>query len=89
MAEKVKHGRSKMISSYGGVGSVIETPDASIIIETFDKWGYSHLDDQEKEEYLIEDDRLRSRLQYRFPRLNHLISIPVGEKMGNKNSTSS
>ena len=82
MAEKVKHGRSKMISSYGGVGSVIETPDASIIIETFDKWGYSHLDDQEKEEYLIEDDRLRSRLQYRFPRLNHLISIPVGEKDG-------
>ena len=39
MAEKVEHGRSKLISSYGGIGSVIDTIDCSIIIESFDNGG--------------------------------------------------
>ncbi len=79
MAEKINHGRSKLISSYGGVGSVIDTPDASIIIETFDNWGYPSYYDQEIKKHIILDDRLINRLRVRFPKLKHLVSIPVEE----------
>jgi hypothetical protein len=79
MAEKINHGKSKMISSYGGVGSVIDTPDASIIIETFDNWGYPGYYDQEIQKHIILDDRLVNRLRTRFPKLKHLVSIPVEE----------
>jgi hypothetical protein len=79
MAEKINHGRSKLISSYGGVGSVIDTPDASIIIETFDNWGYPNFCDPEIKKHIILDDRLVNRLRVRFPRLRHLVSIPIEE----------
>ena len=79
MAEKINHGKSKMISSYGGVGSVIDTPDASIIIETFDNWGYPSYYDQEINKHIISDDRLVNRLRTRFPKLKRLVSIPVEE----------
>lgn len=79
MAEKINHGRSKLISSYGGVGSVIDTPDASIIIETFDKWGYPNYFDNEIKKHIILDDRLVNRLRVRFPKLKHLVSIPIEE----------
>lgn len=77
MGEKVNHGRSKLISSYGGVGSVIDTPDASIIIETFDEWGYPAYYDKEIGKYVIIDDRLLNRLRVRFPKLKQLVSIPI------------
>ena len=64
-----------MISSYGGVGSVIDTPDASIIIETFDNWGYPS--NQEINKHTILDDRLVNRLRTRFPKLKRLVAIPV------------
>jgi hypothetical protein len=85
MAEKINHGRSKLISSYGGVGSVIDTPDASIIIETFDNWGYPGLYEKDDngqyklKKHIILDDRLVNRLRVRFPKLKHLASIPVEE----------
>ncbi len=68
-----------MISNYGGVGSIIDTPDASIIIETFDNWGYPSFYDQEIKKHIILDDRLVNRLRVRFPRLKQLISIPIEE----------
>ncbi|MCK9236040.1 MAG: hypothetical protein M0Q41_13750 [Bacteroidales bacterium] len=74
--EKIKHGRSKHISSYGGVGSLIETTDNSIIIETFDNWGYADLNER-LAPYIIKDDRLLQRLKNRFPNLKHLVSIPT------------
>ncbi|MCL2073121.1 MAG: DUF1998 domain-containing protein [Marinilabiliaceae bacterium] len=83
MAEKdknINHGRSKMISSYGGVGSVIDTPDASIIIETFDNWGYPNYFDHEIKKHIIIDDRLVNRLRICFPRLKHLVSIPIEDE---------
>ena len=79
MSEKANHGKSKMISSYGGVGSVIDTPDASIIIETFDNWGYPNYYDQEINNHIILDDRLVNRLSTRFPKLKRLVSIPIEE----------
>lgn len=74
--DKIKHGRSKHISNYGGVGSLIETTDNSIIIETFDEWGYGDLNEK-LAHYIIKDDRLLQRLKNRFPNLKHLVAIPT------------
>lgn len=74
--DKIKHGRSKHISNYGGVGSLIETTDNSIVIETFDEWGYSELNEK-LAHYIIKDDRLLQRLKNRFQNLKHLVSIPT------------
>ena len=74
--DKIKHGRSKHISNYGGVGSLIETTDNSIMIETFDNWGYGDLNEK-LAHYIIKDDRLLQRLKNRFPNLKHLVSIPT------------
>lgn len=74
--DKIKHGRSKHISNYGGVGSLIETTDCSIIIETFDNWGYNSLNEK-LAQYIIKDDRLLQRLKNRFQNLRHLVSIPT------------
>ena len=74
--DKIKHGRSKHISNYGGVGSLIETTDNSIIIETFDEWGYSELNEK-LAHYIIKDDRLLQRLKNRFQNLKHLVAIPT------------
>jgi len=79
MSEKLNHGRSKLISSYGGVGSIIDTPDASIIVETFDNWHYPSYYDKEIQKHIILDDRLVNRLRCRFPKLKHLVSIPIEE----------
>jgi len=76
MEDNMDHGRSKMISSYGGVGSIIDSSEASIIIETFDKWGYPNYNEKELSKYIIDDDRLMNRLRYRFPKLKHIVSIP-------------
>ena len=74
--DKIKHGRSKHISNYGGVGSLIETTDCSIIIETFDNWGYNDLNEK-LAQYIIKDDRLLQRLKSRFQNLKHLVAIPT------------
>ncbi|HAY3502271.1 TPA: DUF1998 domain-containing protein [Elizabethkingia anophelis] len=74
--DKIKHGRSKHISNYGGVGSLIETTDNSIIIETFDEWGYGDLNEK-LAHFIIKDDRLLQRLKNRFPNLKHLVAIPT------------
>jgi hypothetical protein len=74
--DKIKHGRSKFISNYGGVGSIIDTTDCSILIETFDNWQYAELQNR-LSDYIIIDDRLLSRLQTRFPKLRHLVKIPT------------
>jgi len=72
---KLQHSRSKHISNYGGVGSIIETIDCSIIIETFNNWGYSNLNEA-LSKFILKDDRLLQRLKIRFPNLKHLVSIP-------------
>lgn len=73
MGKYVDHGKNKMVSSYGGVGSILETIDNSVLIETFDKWGYRNVN---LEKYIIKDDRLWRRLQSRFEQLRHIVRIP-------------
>lgn len=74
------HGKNKMLSSYGGIGSLVETTESSVIIETFDNWGYNDLlispNSDEIEKYLIIDDRLLSRLRYVFKNLKYIVSVP-------------
>jgi hypothetical protein len=74
--DKIKHGRSKLISNYGGVGSLIETQDCSIIIETFDNWQYKDLANR-LSTYIIKDDRLLNRLRNRFLNIRHIVQIPT------------
>lgn len=70
----------KTLSSYGGVGSIIETIAGSLLIENFDKWCLfkQKIDELHKEEYQIRDSRLLKRLQYEkgFPNLESFIRIP-------------
>ncbi len=73
MGKYVEHGKNKMVSSYGGVGSILEAIDNSVLIETFDKWGYNNVD---LEKYIIKDDRLWRRLQTRFAQLRHIVKVP-------------
>lgn len=81
MAQKIEHGRSKLISNYGGIGSVIDTVDSSIIIESFDNWHYPDFYEKELNRYIIIDDRLSNRLKTRFPLLKQLVSIPTDDKL--------
>lgn len=73
MGKYVEHGKNKMVSSYGGVGSILETIDNSVLIETFDKWGYKNVN---LEKYIVKDDRLWRRLQTRFEQLRHIVKVP-------------
>jgi hypothetical protein len=80
LQNKTKHGRSKLISNYGGVGSLIETQDCSVIIETFDNWLYDDLKRSNQtrfSEYIIKDDRLLNRLKNRFENIRHIVKIPT------------
>jgi hypothetical protein len=75
--DNFNHGKNKILSSYGGIGSLVETTEGSVIIETFDNWGYNNvLNTNEIEKYLIIDDRLRSRLKYVFTNLQYIVSVP-------------
>lgn len=71
----------KLISSYGGVGSIIETIDGALMIKDFDKWKYffylekGKIEVQENEN--INDDRLLKRLKSYFPDLNQIVKVPV------------
>jgi len=74
--DSFKHGKNKLLSSYGGIGSLVETTDSSVIIETFDNWGYYNISQDEITKYLIIDDRLLSRLKYIFKNLQYIVNIP-------------
>lgn len=71
----------KVISSYGGVGSIIETPNGAMLIEDFDKWPFFKAiieNNLEKADYLIEDNRLLNRLKNEngFPKLSSFLRVP-------------
>lgn len=75
--DNFNHGKNKILSSYGGIGSLVETTEGSVIIETFDNWGYNNIiNTNEIEDYLIIDDRLLSRLKYIFKNLRYIVSVP-------------
>ncbi|AZQ58099.1 hypothetical protein EJ994_04480 [Maribacter sp. MJ134] len=70
----------KAISSYGGVGSIIETRDGSILIKPFDEWPFFQFVNEEFEEHnLIKDKRFKNRISKYFQELENLIRIPVND----------
>lgn len=76
---------NNIISSYGGIGSIVETTEYSFIIQPLEKWTYytneiSKNDIESIDELSIEDSRLIRRLQSYYSELSHLIRVP-------KNST--
>ncbi len=70
----------KTISAYGGVGSIIETRDGSIIIKPFDEWPFFiSVDGNFQEHNNIEDVRFKNRLSKYFVNLERLVKIPVND----------
>lgn len=81
MAKYTELQTRKLISSYGGVGSIIETIDGALLIKDFDKWKYFYLIEKGKIEVekseVIEDERLLKRLKFYFPDLNQIVKVPA------------
>lgn len=78
----------KVISSYGGVGSLYETTKGSVKIESFDQWEFVHFgiekyikerDHDKLNLFTVYDNRLLSRLKYQFQKLERLICVPNNE----------
>lgn len=68
----------KLISAYGGVGSIIETRSGSIMIKPFNNWFFF----KEKNTYKrieIEEPRLIKRLKEWFPNLEKLVKLPINQ----------
>lgn len=70
----------KAISSYGGVGSIIETRDGSILIDNFNEWPFFQtINGQFEEHNIIVDKRFKNRLSKYFQELEYLIKIPIND----------
>ena len=70
----------KLISSYGGVGSIIETRNGAIIVEPFNEWNFfKDYKLYKDEKNWIKDYRFMHRLKTWFVKLDALVEIPVNE----------
>ncbi len=69
----------KLISSYGGVGSIIETRKGAVIIEPFNKWPFFETKEAYKPKYYIADERFKARLTLHFTELKQLIRLPENQ----------
>ncbi|MBU1626094.1 DUF1998 domain-containing protein [bacterium] len=81
--DKVEFQTRKMITAYGGVGSIIESIEGALIIEPIEKWLYFYKDQHCLPQNQIEDERLLKRLRYHFPNLKTLVKIPVNTRWMN------
>src|SRR6185295_19569741 len=79
MPKYIQSQTRKMLSAYGGVGSILETEKGALLVENFDKWKYftdnSRIFDHE--EFVIEDNRLLKRLQVHFKNLQKFVRVPI------------
>jgi hypothetical protein len=64
----------KIVSAYGGVGSIYETRKGAVKIENFDKWFFP----ENSGHIVIDDERLVQRLRYdkAFSQLKYLFQVP-------------
>lgn len=81
---------SKLITNFGGIGSLLETRNGCVMIEDFSEWLFvkKHIaplienPDTEKlekaKQYIVSDERLEERLRSHFRNLKFLFSVPVG-----------
>lgn len=79
MPKYIQSQTRKMLSAYGGVGSILETSKGALLVEQFDKWKFfsdaSRIFDQD--EFMIEDNRLLKRLQVHFKHLQKFVRVPT------------
>lgn len=64
----------KLLTAYGGPGSIVETRGGSVIIEPFNDWPAFQ---KGQENVSVEDSRLVQRLRIWFPALEKLVRMPV------------
>jgi len=69
----------KLISSYGGVGSIIETREGAIMIEPFQNWNFYKEFLYQDTFRWIDDKRFIDRLKKWFDKLVALVEIPVND----------
>ena len=69
-----------MLSAYGGVGSILETPKGALMVEPFDKWYFHNSTHYNLPEFEIEENRLIERLKSHFLKLKKLVRIPINEE---------
>lgn len=91
MARYTETQSRKVISSYGGVESIIETPKGALKIEHFDRWPFFKAIGEGKidtEKFIIEDNRLLKRLQSLngFPKLKEFLEVPSNHSNPNNKS---
>ena len=70
----------KIISAYGGVGSLLETRSGSIIIEPFTEWDFFKENKHLNPDFAIEDRRLLGRLKRWFTLLKDLVQVPTNTR---------
>lgn len=80
MSKYIKSQSRKMLSAYGGVGSILETAKGAIIVEPFDKWYFHNSTHYNLPKFEIEENRLIERLKSHFPNLNKLVRVPINEE---------
>jgi hypothetical protein len=80
MSKYIRSQSRKMLSAYGGVGSILETPKGALIIEPFDKWYFHNSTHYNLPKFEIEENRLIERLKGHFPHLKKLVRIPINEE---------
>ena len=66
----VKIQTRKAISSYGGSGSIIETPFGALMIDNFDEWPFFYFNKKDGQtlidaSYHVNDERLLQRLSHK------------------------
>lgn len=82
----------KLISAYGGVGSIIESSKGALMVRPFDKWKAFEKEKWKKVEVPeVHDTLLIAKLKKIFPLLEKLVSPPVNatDRFGNDNSPNS
>lgn len=68
----------KLVSAYGGVGSIVETRSGSIIIKPFNEWIF--FKEKNKHKHIeIDEPRLIKRLKEWFPKLEKLVKLPINQ----------
>lgn len=70
----------KAVSAYGGVGSILETRNGSVIVEPFNKWPFFvTINGRFTDDNTVNDKRFKNRLKKYFTKLEHLVRIPIND----------
>lgn len=77
MSKYIKSQSGKMLTAYGGVGSILETPKGALKVEPFDTWYFHNSTHYNLPKFEIEENRLIGRLKSHFPHLKKLVRVPI------------